>query len=198
MQKNENPVVLAVILFLITASVALLLSYTNLLTKDKIAENTVLEQTKARAEVMTDAESFEKIELSTSENSIVKEIYVAKSASGETIGHCVSVAPNGFGGPMELTVGILSDDSLSGVAIVSHGETPGLGSKAQEPDFLNQFVNKSVKKPLSVIKSGTPNEEEIIAVSGATVTSTAVKDGINAARDAVEELKNIAANAAIE
>ena len=74
MQKNENPVVLAVILFLITASVALLLSYTNLLTKDKITENTVLEQTKARAEVMTDAESFEKIEL-LPYHSMAKEKY---------------------------------------------------------------------------------------------------------------------------
>ncbi len=198
MQKNENPIVLAVILFLITASVALLLSYTNILTKDKIEENAVLEQTKARAEVMADAESFEKLELALDENSIVKEIYIAKNTSGETIGYCVSVTPNGFGGAMELTVGILLDDSLSGVKIVSLSETPGLGSKASEPAFLDQFVNKSIKDELAVIKSGTPKENEIIAVSGATITSTAVKNGINAARDAVTELKNTAASAEIE
>ena len=198
MQKNENPVVLAVILFLITASVALLLSCTNLLTKDKITENTLLEQTKARTEVMPDAKDFEKIEFTPDENGIVKEIYVANNANGDCIGHCVSVTPNGFGGAIELTVGFLADNHLSGVEIVSHSETPGLGSKAQEPDFLNQFVNKSIKEPLAVIKNGTPKEDEIIAVSGATVTSTAVKNGINAAREAVIALKNNAADAVIE
>ena len=163
------------------------MSYTNLLTKDKIAENAVLEQTRARSEVMADADSFEKIELSFN-NSIVKEIYAAKNANGENIGYCVSVTPNGFGGAMELTVGIHSDESLSGVQIVSLSETPGLGSKASDAKFLDQFVNKSIKDELTVIKSGTPKENEIIAISGATITSTAVKNGINAAREAVKNL----------
>lgn len=190
MQKNENPIVLAGILFAITAVVALLLAFTNDVTEQKIAENTEKEQTAARQEVMADAAEFEKIETGLAEQAVpVKEIYAAKDASGELIGYCVSVSPNGFGGAIEIMVGVKPDETLTGIKIVSLSETPGLGSKAQEPKFKDQFDGKTVKDPLSVIKSGTPKDNEVVAISGATITSNAVTEGVNAAVDAVKNLQ---------
>lgn len=189
MQKNENPVVLAVILFAITAVVALLLAFTNSVTVEKIEANTAKEQNEARMEVMPDAASFEKIEAELEEDGIVGEIYAAKTASGELAGYCVGVHPNGFGGAIEMIVGVTPDETLTGIKIVSMAETPGLGSKAQEPKFKDQFSGKGAAQPLTVIKSGTPGDSEIVAISGATISSGAVTSGVNAAAEAVRKLK---------
>lgn len=189
MQNNEKPFVLAAILFVITAVVALLLACSNSITKDLIAQNTAKEQDEARRAVMTEAVSFEKEETEAVETEIVKEIYRALDESGETMGYCVSVAPNGFGGAIEMMVGVKTDETLTGITVISLSETPGLGSKAQTPDFQGQFTGKSVSEPLSVIKSGTAKEDEIAAISGATISSNAVTKGVNAAAEAVKRLQ---------
>lgn len=188
MQKNENPIILAAILFAITAVVALLLALANTVTADKIAENAAKEQNEARIEVMPDATSFEKVE-QTFEDSAVNEIYAAMNNADELLGYCVSVSPNGFGGAIEMIVGVKTDASLTGLKIVSLSETPGLGSKAQEPKFKDQFNGKSVAEPIALIKSGTPKDNEVVAISGATITSHAVTSGVNAAAEAVKNLK---------
>lgn len=189
MQNNEKPFVLAAILFGITAVVALLLACTNSITKDMIAQNTEKEQEEARRAVMTEASAFEKTEIPVSADAVVKEIYCGKNDSDETVGYCVSVTPNGFGGAIEMIVGVREDESLTGITIVSLSETPGLGSKAQEPDFKDQFQAKNVSEPLKVIKSGTAEEHEVMAISGATISSNAVTKGVNAAAEAVKALK---------
>ena len=189
MQKNEKPFVLAIILFVITAVVALLLAYTNSVTWNKIEENTAKEQNEARMAVMANATEFEKLDTELAEDGIVTEIYAGKNASGELVGYCVGVAPNGFGGAIEMMVGVKPDETLTGIKIVSLSETPGLGSKAQEPKFKDQFNDKSVKEPLTVMKSGTAKDNEIVAISGATISSNAVVSGVNAAAQAVKNLK---------
>ena len=88
-----------------------------------------------------------------------------------------------------MIVGVDREKTVTGVKIISMSETPGLGSKAQEPEFNDQFIKKDVSKPLKVIKSGIIDENEIVAISGATITSTAVTSGVNAAVDAVNNLK---------
>ena len=79
MQKNENPVILAVILFAITAVAALILAATNNLTALKIEENTTKEQNEARVAVMPDANKFEKLDVLLDEESLVTEIYAGKN-----------------------------------------------------------------------------------------------------------------------
>ncbi len=181
MQKNENPVVLSLVLLIISVLVALLLSFTNSITKEKISENKVKEQNEALFEVLPDAKDFEKVEFG--ENELVKTVYEAKSGN-TLVGYCVNVTPSGYGGVLDIMVGINSDMTLSGIKIVSHSETPGLGAKSTDESFTNQFENKKTDVPLGVIKSGTPKDNEIVAISGATITSTAVKNGVNAAIDA--------------
>ena len=187
MQKNENPVVLSLVLFTISVVVALLLAFTNSITKDKIAANKIKEQNVAKQEVLANATQFIETEFSD-ETGLVKAVYQGKDSSGAMVGWCVSVTPSGYGGELDLMVGIFPDGTISGMKVVSHSETAGLGAKAAEPKFSEQFAGMPADGTLTVIKSGTPKENEIMAISGATITSRAVKDGVNAAATAVSKL----------
>lgn len=187
MQKSENPVVLAVVLLVISIVVAFLLAFTNFVTEEKINENTIKEQNAAKQEVLPAASEFEETEFSD-DTGLVKAIFTGKDSSGNPVGWCANVTPSGYGGELDIMVGISKDGTLSGMKVVSHSETAGLGAKASESSFSSQFSGKKIDAPLAVIKSGTPKENEIVAISGATITSSAVKDGVNAAIDAVKRM----------
>lgn len=187
MQNNEKPLVLSLVLLVISVIVALLLAFTNSITKDKIAENTIKEQNLAKQEVLPSAESFSEVEF-VDETGIVKAVFEGKNADGTVVGWCASVTPSGYGGELDVMVGLLTDDSVSGIKVVSHSETAGLGAKAADSDFSSQFAGKKTNADLNVIKNGTPKDNEIIAISGATITSKAVTAGVNAAKDAVKHL----------
>lgn len=187
MQKNEKPIVLSLVLLTISVVVALLLAFTNSITKDKIAANKIKEQNVAKQEVLAAATQFEETEFSD-ETGLVKAVYQGKDGSGNPVGWCVSVTPSGYGGELDLMVGVFPDGTISGMKVVSLSETAGLGAKAAEPAFSSQFTGKPADGSLTVIKSGTPKENEIMAISGATITSRAVKDGVNAAAQAAMKL----------
>ena len=182
MQKNENPVVLSLVLLVISVIVALLLAFTNSITEAKIAENTIKEQKVAMQTVLPEAAEFENLNYS-SEN--VQAIYEA-TAGDKSVGWCVSVTPNGYGGAIDLMVGIAPDLTLSGIKVVSNSETAGLGAKCTEDKFSGQFAGKTA--PVSVIKNGEPDNSEIAAITGATITSSAVVSGVNEAIDAIKEI----------
>ncbi len=189
MKENENMFTLAGVLFVITAIVALLLASVNQLTAQTIQENATKEQEAARMAVLQLAETFEDVPLQLTDDSLVQQVYAGYSGE-ELVGYCVSVTPNGFGGPISMMVGIRADGSIEAVKIVSMSETPGLGSKAQDPIFSGQFSGKKVTKPIQVIKSGEADQNEIIAVAGATVTSQAITNGVNAAISVVDDLQS--------
>ena len=183
MRDNENTFILAGVLFVITAVVSLMLAFSNMVTADKIAQNTKKAENEARIAVMPEATEFKFFR--SYREGVVTEIQHAIKG-GEKIGWCVSVAPNGYGGAIEFIVGIDSEFKTTGIKIVNMSETPGLGAKAGEENFSSQFDGKNASNGLSVIKSGTPKDNEILAISGATVTSTAIKEGINAAVEAIK------------
>ena len=100
----------------------------------------------------------------------------------ETVGHCVTVTSKGYGGPVEIVVGLTREGSVRAIQILSQSETPGLGAKAAEPFFFGQFENRE-RLPLRVVKQTPSAPDEIQAISGATITSSAVVAGVNAAVD---------------
>ena len=77
---------------------------------------------------------------------------------------------DGFGGNIQITVGIKKDGTINGVSILSISETAGLGMKATEPSFYNQYVNKQADK--FVVSKDGGDGEQIDALSGATITSS--------------------------
>lgn len=86
---------------------------------------------------------------------------------------------DGFGGNIQITVGIKKDGTVNGVSILSISETAGLGMKATEPSFYNQYVNKKTDK--FVVSKDGGDGEKIDALSGATITSRAVTGAVNTA-----------------
>ena len=86
---------------------------------------------------------------------------------------------DGYGGDIQITVGIQKDGTISGISFLSISETAGLGMNAQKPAFYEQYVGKQTDK-FYVSKDGGEGEP-IDAISGATFTSRAVTGAVNAA-----------------
>ena len=93
-----------------------------------------------------------------------------------------TMSPNGFGGALDMMAGVDNDGNVTGIAIISHAETSGLGSKSTDPEWQAQF--KGVNGTIGVTKDGY----QINAITGSTITSRAVCDGVNAAIAVVETL----------
>jgi len=177
------------VLFIVCAVVTGALAYVNGMTKDIILARTEEEQEQYRIQVMNGADRFVKLEEEGLLSDKVAGVYEAYSQDN-LIGYVVDVTTKGYGGTINLTVGVNTDGHVTGVIVGDNSETPGLGSKAKEPDFINQFGEVTVNDTLSVVKQGKKSANEIQAISGATITSRAVTDGVQAALDAVKLIMN--------
>lgn len=169
---------LGVTLFAICAVAALVLGVTNNITAPVIEERNIQASNEARKIVLPEADEFK--ELDGMNSDIVLEVYEGIK-DGQVIGYTIKTSSKGYGGAIELMVGISKDGKITGVEIGNHSETPGLGSKATEPMFKNQYVDKDVSNSLLVVKGSANNDNEISAISGATITSNGVTNGVNAA-----------------
>lgn len=165
---------LTLTLFLITTIVAGLLGLVNYVTADTIAEQIAQKAENAMRQVL-EADSYEPLDIP--EESAVTAAYRAGDR-----GYVVRVAPNGFGGAIDMMVGVDVSGAVTGVAIVSQSETASLGANCTREDFRAQFTGKT--GTLSVSKDGG----EIEALTGATVTSRAVTEGVNTALEFVQEV----------
>lgn len=194
--KKEGGIVqLVVVLGLITFICALLLGVINGVTADKITQNGIETRNAAMAEIIPDAD-FEDLETTKSAEDAAAAIADAgiefpagrtpaqidgvykATKDGEEIGYCVQVEPKGFGGNLTMIVGINADGTVAGAKVTSHAETPGLGAKSQaDPNWITQFAGQTADGQLKVTKDGGT----INAITGATITSRAVTDGVNTA-----------------
>ncbi len=166
---------LAGTLLLISAIVAGLLGLVNSITADRIAAINE-ENTAASMQEVLPADAYTEIEY-TGGDSLVAAIY----AAGD-VGYVVEVTPSGFGGTIDMVVGVDTSGTVTGVSIISMSETSGLGANATKESFRSQYVGKTGE--LAVSKDGG----EIDALTGATITSRAVTQGVNSALAAVAEL----------
>jgi len=110
-------------------------------------------------------------------------VYRAESSAGDLLGYAVRVSATGYGGEIRLLVGLSPDlSSIAGLEVVQQVETPGLGARITEEDFRAQFEGIDPTETVSYVKNEEPDpdENEIQAISGATISSEAVVDGINA------------------
>ena len=94
----------------------------------------------------------------------------------------------GYGGDIKISVGVYTDGKVSGIAIISISETAGLGMKAMESAFMDQYKDKTVDA-FEVTKTGASADNEIDAISGATLTTNGYKQAIERAFAAVNVLK---------
>ena len=162
------------ILCLITLVTALLLCGANYITKDIIEKNNEELVTNSMRELVP-AEKYEEI---------AGDVFRGTNG-GELAGYCVNTVTKGYGGDIELTVGFDKELAVTGIKITKSSETAGLGANASKPEFSEKLKGK--KPELTVSKSGNGGDCELDAISGATITSRAVADGINKAFVLVKE-----------
>jgi electron transport complex protein RnfG len=183
---------LGIILLVISMVASSALAYTYEITLPKITEQRALASEAARMAVFPDAETFEAVDEGTLNNIIgsaplIKELFFAKIGS-ENVGFVFKATPSGFGGPIEVIVGMDIEGNITGMRIGSHTETPGLGTNAALPYFYDQYNGRSLVNEILVSKAAS-SETEILAITGATITSQAVTDGVNQGKLILENMK---------
>lgn len=138
------------------------------------------------ADEITDIEDFDSLlgkytPADESANVKINAVLEAKKG-GEKIGYVVDASsPNGYGGDVQIAVGISNEGEIINLKVVSAAsETPGLGAKSTEPEFQAQFSGLSALSPLNFSKTGADRgANEFDAISGATITTTAVTQAVN-------------------
>ncbi|MBR6615750.1 MAG: FMN-binding protein [Lachnospiraceae bacterium] len=187
----------ALVLFAITLVSGLCLGFVYDLTKGPIEQATIDKNNRTYQEVLSTASSFVEVEGSVekiaeleSSGALagfggveIESVLVGTDASGAVVGHVVnSLSNDSYGGAVKISVGLDANGVITGVGIREINDTPGLGLKAKEPKFKDQYIGKKKDKEFLVVtKLGAKESNEIDAISGATVTSNAVTGAVNAA-----------------
>ncbi len=202
-KKKQSMIKDALILCMISLIAALALGFVNELTKDRIAMLEAQAKAEAYREVFPEAEMI--VEAADNEiladafneadailtqggfsNVTLDEVCLVEDADGTHIGYVASVTLKAYD-VMTLTFGYTTDGVCTGLAFLSIKETPGMGMKADEPTFKEQFAGKMADSLVSV-KSGA-GDGEINAISGATITTEGVLKGVNAGICFIQELQ---------
>ena len=181
------------ILTAITVVSGFLLGVVYGITKEPIAEAQENTKQEAYRSVLSDASSFETMEdfdaadaaSILEENGYssdeITEVAEGIDDSGETVGYVVNVMSHeAYDGDLEVSVGIAADGTVKGIEMLSISETAGLGMKADEAEFKDQFKDKNVEK-FTYTKSGESGDDKIDAISGATITTNAVTNAVDSA-----------------
>ncbi|MDR1765308.1 MAG: RnfABCDGE type electron transport complex subunit G [Lachnospiraceae bacterium] len=186
----------ALILCAITLVAGVLLGAVNDITQEPIAQAQIAAKVAAYRTVYADAADFSAdselsgkvkeasgpVQAAGLGSVTIDDAVLAKDAGGRTIGYVVTAtSKEGYGGDVTVSVGVTLDGEITGIEFPAGlSETPGLGMRATEPTFKDQFKGKSAGK-LTPVKGGGAGGEEIDAMNGATITSTAVTGAVNAA-----------------
>ena len=193
-----------IVLVAITLIAGLALATVYEITKEPIAEAEQKARENAYRMVLPEARSFVTLEAAEQsdypvemENGVTINACLVGVASEDgaealylssvdhTVGYVVNVtSPNGYGGDITLAVGILTDGSICGVSVISQSETAGLGAKCADKAFAEQFVG--IVGFVEFVKTDKTEPNQIDAISGATITTKAVTEAVNAAQEYVQ------------
>ena len=187
-------------IFVITLVMGVALGTVYNVTKDPIAQAEEQAKLDAYKEVLPEAGRIESVDLDMEpvnallesygfENVTIDEISVGgDDATNQLVGYIVLVTSSeGYGGDIQLAVGINTEFRITGISFLKLNETAGLGMEADSEEFLSQFMNKGVNN-FTYTKTGATSESEIDALSGATITTSAVTNAINAGLRAIRLL----------
>jgi len=174
-----------VVLFAICIVIPLALSITNKITVERIAELEAQNEKNAMSQLIK-AENFE-------EKKEPFGYYIAKNGE-ETLGYIFVTASKGYGGEVSVMTAVNTDGTVKSIAILdASNETPGLGQNVTKENFYSQYSGKT--NGVSIVKSGAVGENnEVNAVTGATISSTAVTNAVN---EALDNYKKVAAETSI-
>jgi Na+-translocating ferredoxin:NAD+ oxidoreductase subunit G len=154
-----------------------LLAYVFLLTVPRIEANAKATFESSLREVLPGAVTFKAV----TEPEAKSRIYEGY-AEEKLIGLAVKLAPRGYAGEIDMLVGVDPDLRVKGMKILNQRETPGLGANILKPKFIEQFIGKGMKNPLEPKK-------DIDAITGATISTRAVSEGVKMALRDSEKYK---------
>lgn len=182
-------------LTIITVVLGAVLGLVYSVTADPIARQEALKKQKACEEVYEEADAFERMDLEAGtladqiERALtqadlteeeIDEAYLAQDGSGKTLGCVLTVTTGeGYGGDIQFSLGVSKDGIIQGISFLSISETAGLGMRANTDSFKSQFVGMQADT-IEYSKTGASADNEIDALSGATITTNAVTKGVNA------------------
>ncbi len=169
----KESVIPAVVLTAICVVISAALALTYNTTKPIIDLAAQREADAARAEVLSTADGFEKVDTSGMEG--VVEAYKATNGAG----YVFTTSAKGYGGPLNVMTGIKSDGTIEKVKLMDNSETPGLGSRTGEEEYTSQYANKDASL------------DGVTAISGATISSTAFKQAVTTAFQAFGQLAGV-------
>ena len=180
----------AAILLIITVIAGFVLGLVYQNTKELIADREVQEKKEACLEVFHNASDFKPIENVVTEdirkkldengfeNETIEEGAMAVDGNEQLLGYVLTIKTSqGYAGDIRFTVGIQNDGTVNGISILSISETAGLGMQA-DAVLKPQFANKKVQS-FEYTKTGATSENQIDAISGATITTNAITTGVN-------------------
>lgn len=180
-------------LFLITLIAGVLLGFVYKITKEPIKEQELKTKLSAYQTVFSELDTTKEADedtLDKAQSAVkdagfsgveIQEIVMAYDKSENYLGMIITVKDsNGYGGDIRMTVGIDKAETITGLEFLELNETAGLGMKAKENSFKSQFKGKKADK-INYSKSGAQADDEIDAISSATITTSAVCEGVNAA-----------------
>ncbi len=184
----------ALILFAITLVAGACLGGVYTVTKEPIAAAQLEAKKEAYRTVLPDAADFEEGDFAAAigqantgiadlsyGNVVIDECVTAVDASGSPLGYVVTAtSKDGYGGAITVSVGITDSGEVKGIEFLTLAETAGLGMNADKPEWKGQFAGRTVEE-FAVTKSGASSDNEIDAISGATITSRAVTGAVNSA-----------------
>ncbi len=164
------------VLTIITVIAALGLSLTNLATKDIIASRAAGEKNQALIALVPDADTFEDVEIP---EGVTLDTLAAAKQGSKVLAHVAQTTVQGYAGPIEVISAVDADYNLLGISVggSAFAETAGLGSKVQEPEFVDQY--KGVATPVKM-------NSDVDQVSGATISSNAVNKAVNTTVDNIK------------
>ncbi|MCR5650159.1 MAG: FMN-binding protein [Lachnospiraceae bacterium] len=172
-----------VILTVICAVTTALLAVTNFFSRPVIERNLAESAKQTRLELLPGADDFadrtgDAAVLASNEKARVIQVFEASNGSG----FVYTVRSKSFGGDMTMMIGIGKDGAVTGVKVTEHADTPGVGTKDHDPDYLAQYKGRTELQSENVKK-----EPGFDYITGASVTGTAVHDGVYAALEQYRE-----------
>ncbi len=175
---SKEVLVPSVSLFVISLVVTLLLAITNNITAPLIEQLSTETEIQTRKTVLSEASYFDDENKTITLDGTEYTYCVGLDAEKNVVGYIFTTSTKGYGGEVKVMTGVSADGKVTGVEALSLSETAGLGMNAQKESFRDQYIGKSGE--IGVAKS-SPSENEIQALTGATITSKAFTDAVNIA-----------------
>ena len=177
----------ALLLTLICGVSALLLSLTNYFTESKILEQNQLFLNSSFKEILPAAASFEVLPVSDfilEENSV----YKAVSSDNSVVGYVFINTTAGYKEDVKVMTGLDMSANITGVRVLEQNETPGLGQQVLNKSFIDQYKKGDGNLTHFSVVKALPTQNQISAITGATISSKAVTDCVNSALDIYSRL----------